>query len=74
MELLFLFILVLGLYLSKIHLDDAKSVPTSSTPDDEPCDPGKSGKAWRHKWILKFEADKKGYLVCRKCKKIPGDD
>lgn len=27
-----------------------------------------------HSWVMKFEPDHKGYLICKKCGKIPGDD
>lgn len=28
-----------------------------------------------HKWVVRFENDdKRGYLVCRECGKIPGED
>lgn len=27
-----------------------------------------------HKWVLRFEADSRGYLVCKECGKIPGED
>ena len=29
----------------------------------------------QHRWVIRFENnDKKGYLVCKVCGKIPGDD
>lgn len=38
---------------------NAKSVPKECKP---------------HSWVLKFEPDKSGYLFCKNCGKIPGDD
>lgn len=28
----------------------------------------------KHAWVARFEDDKTGYLICKKCGKIPGED
>lgn len=44
-----------------------------STREYKRCDQNPDDR--RHKWILRFETrDRRGYLVCKMCGKIPGED
>lgn len=66
MFLLFLGILVFGLVL--IKASKTQNLGASPRCDTNPDDR-------KHKWVIRFENnDRKGYLVCKSCGKIPGDD
>lgn len=51
----------------------AKTVPTSKDSEDS-CYSKVPGKAAKHQWVMKVEVDHNGYLICKRCGKIPGDD
>lgn len=58
---LFIIILIFaGLYYADKH------IKASSKPKPD-CPP--------HKWVLRFENDdKRGYLICKTCNQIPGEE
>lgn len=36
---------------------------------------GKKHCEKQHKWVVRFDdGDKRGYLICKNCDKIPGED
>lgn len=60
MAILFIITVVVGFYLITNHLQQALEAPKECKP---------------HKWVLRFETnDKRGYLICSECKKIPGEE
>jgi hypothetical protein len=68
----FLMLLVIGVILYFIApkpVDPGKPDSYSGRPCDENPDDRK------HRWVLRFEkGDRRGYLICKVCGKIPGED
>lgn len=62
----FLILGFIGLLVLFFLKPSAKMVPKAcdTNPDDR-----------KHKWVVRFDNnDRKGYLVCKVCGKIPGED
>lgn len=63
------FFLIVGFIVGLMWWSSSKSskmMPKScdQNPDDR-----------KHKWVIRFEnGDRKGYLICKTCGKIPGED
>lgn len=38
------------------------------------CEDSPWGETKQHKWVQKAVVDEKGYLICSKCGKEPGND
>lgn len=72
MTFLFIIIIIAGLYIIGRHAGDARSMPTQEK--EWTCANPPKGKSAGHKWVMKVQPDHYGYLICKICGKMPGDD
>lgn len=71
----FFFILILALAVKfSVPKLDSKSEPgEDNTHKYRRCEDNPVDK--KHKWVLRFDNnDHRGYLICKRCDKIPGED
>ena len=62
--------LIAGFILGLVLLSGAKSTGGMAV---KRCDTNPDDR--KHSWVVRFSnEDRKGYLVCKVCNKVPGDD